>query len=136
MEKQNQEQLVSEVRQLSSQYLNEVPSRRRAWPRSIKERVLQLLQLELSCEDVATLTGIPSPTIYSWKPKSQSVESTFLPIQVVAEPPSSVRPIEPRKRGRKKGSPTIIVIAPNGTRFEGLDLKSALALGREIGSWG
>jgi len=136
MEAQNQDQIVSELRQLCSQYRSEVPSRRRAWPRSIKERVLQLLQLELSSEEVSALTGIPAPTIYSWKPEQQRPEPVFLPIQVVAEKPLPERkPAPPRRRERTKPAPTIIVIAPNGTRFEGLDLRSALAVAREMGSW-
>lgn len=136
MEAQNRDQIVDELRQLCVQYQNEVPSRRRTWPRSIKERVLQLLQLELSCEEVAGLTGIPAPTIYSWKPRTENPEPGFLPVQVVAEKilPER-RPAAPRKRERKRTTPTIIVIAPNGTRFEGLDLKSALAVARETGSW-
>jgi hypothetical protein len=60
----------------------------------------------------------------------------FLPVQVVAEKPRPERrPAAPRRRERKGSTPTIIVIAPNGTRFEGLDLRSALAVAREMGSW-
>jgi hypothetical protein len=135
MEAQTQGQIVDEIRELCGQYQNEVPSRRRTWPRSIKERVLQLLQLELSCEEINAQTGIPAPTIYSWKSRSKP-EVAFLPIQVVPEKaPIAQKAVEPRRRERKKPPTTIIVIAPNGTRFEGLDLKSALAVAREMGSW-
>lgn len=136
MEAQNRDQIVDEIRQLCSQYQSEVPSRRRTWPRSIRERVLQLLQLEFSCEEVAGLTGIPAPTIYSWKPRMENPTPGFLPVQVVAKKtlPERKSP-PPRRRECKKPAPTIIVIAPNGTRFEGLDLRSALAVAREMGSW-
>lgn len=134
METQDHDQVVDEIRQLCRQYATEVPSRRRTWPRSIRDRVLQLLQLELSCEEVASLTGIPAPTVYSWKPKV-SEEPCFLPVQVVAEKALPVRKEPVKRRERKKATSTIIVIAPNGTRFEGLDVKSALAVAREMGSW-
>jgi hypothetical protein len=135
MEAQTQGQIIDEVRELCGQYQNEVPSRRRTWPRSIKDRVFQLLQLELSCEEINAQTGIPAPTIYSWKSRSKR-EPAFLPIQIVPEKsPIAQKAIVSRRRERKKPPSTIIVIAPNGMRFEGLDLKSAISLAKEMGSW-
>ena len=133
METLNPQQIVNEIRELSTQYLAEVPSKRRTWPKSIKERVLQLLQLE-SCEEVSRQTGIPAVTIYSWTARIRS-EAKFLPVKVVEEKhePVALRTV-PRKRGRyKKVTPTIIVVSPKGIRFEGLDIESALRIAREIG---
>lgn len=85
---ENQEQIriqiLDEVRQLCSQYAAEVPSKRRTWPKSIKERVLQLLQMEIPCEEIGSRSGIPVATIYSWKMVMKK-EPTFLPVQVVPE---------------------------------------------------
>jgi transposase-like protein len=136
METLNPNQIFNEVRELVNQYQAEVPSKRRTWPRSIKERVLQLLQLE-SCEEISRKTGIPSPTIYSWTARLRS-EAKFLPVQVVEEKSNPVVPRTiPRKRERhKKVTPTIIVISPNGIRFEGLDIESSLRIAREMRSWG
>jgi len=135
MEVSTRDQVVDEIRQLCNQYRNEVPSRRRTWPRSIKERVLQLLQLELSADEVASLSGIPAPTIYSWKARPATDHPAFIPVEIVAKRQPSVRKAEPRRRDRKKPFLTIIIIAPNGTRFEGLDLKSALEVAREMRLW-
>lgn len=140
METQTQTQLIDEIRQLREQYLAEVPGRRSTWPKSIKERVLQLRQLELSYEKIAALTGIPAPTIYSWKSRLNP-EPAFLPVKVVEEPARSPVVEAPAtrklasKRVRERSTPTIIVIAPNGVRLEGLDLKSALTVAREMASW-
>lgn len=59
----------------------------------------------------------------------------FSHVQVVQEKtPAVPKTRAPRRRERKQVPSTIIVIAPNGMRFEGLDLRSALAVARELGS--
>ncbi len=78
---QNQDQIVDELRQACCKCLNEVPSLRRTWPKSIKERVLRLVELGLSCEDVSRAAGISAATIYGWK--AQRAQAQFLPVKVV-----------------------------------------------------
>lgn len=135
---ENKEQILDEVRQLCRQYLNEVPSKRRIWPKSIKERVLQLLELESSCEEVAAGSGIPVATIYAWKAARASA-AAFLPVKVleaktIANSPVTVqqaRQAVGRKR-RSKRALTITVVMPNGIRFEGLDVNTALEVARRL----
>jgi transposase-like protein len=135
MEKLNPQQIVDEIRELSTQYLAEVPSKRRTWPKSIKERVFQLLQLE-PCEEISRQTGIPAATIYSWTARLR-LDAKFLPVKIVEEKREPVVPrTVPLKRGRyKKVTPTIIVVSPNGIRFEGLDIEASLRIAREMRSW-
>ena len=145
-----QRDLIEEVRQLVAQYLAEVPSRRRTWPRSIKERVLQLLKLEMACEAAGRATGIPAATIYGWKaaagPSGMEARPAFLPVQIVRDAPplpASLNRPEEKRRGsyrqdRKKKStvhsPTLIVMtAPNGLRIEGLDPRTAIEIARLLG---
>jgi hypothetical protein len=136
METENTQQIVDEILELSKQYLAEVPSKRRTWPKSIKERVLQLLQLEWSSEQIAVQTRIPAPTVYSWKARCQT-DAGFLPVQILPEKSLPIREVFPKKRNRKNKTPlAIIVISPRGIRFEGLDLEASLKVAREIESWG
>lgn len=141
METTDRDQIVNELRELCTQYAAEVPSRRRTWPKSIKERVLQLSQSELSCERIAGLCGISAATIYGWKAAAgRAPAPTFLPVQIVEKKvePVAVRPESrprARRRSRAKPTPTIIVIAPNGLRFEGLDVSQAMAIAERFGAW-
>ena len=139
MEDKNVVRIVDEVTELCAQYAQEVPSRRRTWPKSIKDRVLQLLQLELSCDSVANQTGIPVATIYSWKMAGKP-EQVFLPVKVVQSHIPQVEPapaLEAKKaakrRYRRRLATNIIVIAPSGIRFEGLDVSSALQIAERLG---
>ena len=59
-------QLVSEIRQISSQYEQEVPGGRRRWPESIRSRVLALGRLGVAPSKVGDLTGIPRATVFLW----------------------------------------------------------------------
>lgn len=120
------EQLYNEIRQINEQYKREVPKKRRPWPTSIQSRILELWKLGVSCHTIATQTGLPAQTMYSWRERIKKTEGHFLPIPI-------------SQRGRKKGAllvhrnslsqlegasevkcPTVIVILPNGTRIEGL----------------
>ena len=53
------ETLMDEVRQLRTQYVNEVGSGRRVWPRSIKARILELEQVGIPPKIIAAKTGVP-----------------------------------------------------------------------------
>ena len=134
---ETKEQLIDDVRQLCEQYLKEVPSRRRVWPRSIKGRVVALVNQGLACHELSQTTGVPAATIYSWKAAAPPRDQ-FLPVKVVANRvvAKSVAPkpaIEPRRdRGRPRSTPTIIVVMPNGVRVEGLTVASALELARGL----
>jgi hypothetical protein len=149
METQDSAVIAEEVRQLCSQYLQEVPSRRRTWPGSIKDRIFQLLELGLSSAAIAGQTGIPIATIYHWKSvRLASLAPAFLPVKVVSDkailpktqPPLQVMKTaqEPRRRRRRYrkravAAPTIIVVTPQGIRFEGLDVCSALQIAARLG---
>ena len=146
METKNVAQIIEEVRQLCSQYQEEVPSRRRTWPRSIKERIFQLSELELSRNQISIQTGIPVSTLYSWMLHENRAQA-FLPLKVIEneEPKLLVKSDKPlarpdkvaaKKKSRgpyQKSLPTLIIVAPNGVRFEGLDLSSALKIASQLG---
>ena len=124
----SQESLFEEVRQLYKQYEKEVPTKRRAWPNSIKERVFQLLRLEVSCQEINRQTGMPAATIYSWKARVK-MTSGFLPVRVVSNDSHRERidPVVPK-------SPTITVVLQDGIRIEGLTANLALEIVRGVRS--
>ncbi len=61
------EQLISEIVQIKNQYVVEVGRGRRAWPKSIKERVARLDEIGVAPKVVATRTLIPYDTIVLWR---------------------------------------------------------------------
>jgi transposase-like protein len=60
-------QLISEIRQIKSQYVAEVGKGRRVWPRSIRERAFRLDAIGAPAKAVAEETGIPYETLVSWR---------------------------------------------------------------------
>ena len=64
---QKAEQLIEEIRQISSQYSVEVGSKRRPWPKAIKDRVFELDSLGVSRKSIAADTGIPYYTVLQWR---------------------------------------------------------------------
>lgn len=137
----NTEQLLRETQEICSQYAGEVPSRRRAWPQSVRKRVFQLRQLEVPFEVIGQATGIPINTMYSWgltrrqKKKTEPEPATFLPVSVPSAP--SLLPAQPSRapsrRGRKRFIPTVTVVVGSGIRLEGLTVEDAIRVARELG---
>lgn len=63
------ERLISEIKQIKAQYVAEVGSGRRAWPRSIKERVASLDELGVPIKSLAGKCDIPYDTMILWRYK-------------------------------------------------------------------
>lgn len=59
-------QIIDEIIQLSAQYVQEVPGKRRSWPESIRVRVLALHRLGVTPSKIADASGISRATIYLW----------------------------------------------------------------------
>ena len=63
-----QQQLIDEVQQLRKQYLAEIgDGGRKPWPKSIKQRVLELCRSDLSAAEVSELTEIPYHSVLPWR---------------------------------------------------------------------
>lgn len=62
--------LFRELEEICSQYKQEVPGRRRAWPESVKKRVLALRSLGINSHQVAKRVSIPYMTLVSWHGKA------------------------------------------------------------------
>ena len=115
--KQASEQLYSEIADISAQYRQEVPSGRRAWPESIKSRVLALRKAGIRGAEISRRTGLPYYTVLQWREKSPS----FVELPVVVAPQKVSTVTVP-------ASSALSILLPSGARIEGLDLRSLTAL--------
>ena len=61
--------LIGEIKQIKIQYESEVSSDRKAWPRAIKSRVIELLENKVSASVIAREAGLPYDTVLRWRPK-------------------------------------------------------------------
>lgn len=116
------EKLLGELAQLQGQYKSEVPGARKAWPRSIKERVAKVAELGVSSAEIARQTKIPYYTIHGWaKSQSRKAPGKFREIAVVAARQAPAPPASVAESG------TVTVTMPNGCKIEGLSSSAALA---------
>ena len=60
-------ELAEEIRSIVHQYKVEIRGRRKAWPTSIINRVLELSRKEISQNELVELTGIPYHTVLRWR---------------------------------------------------------------------
>lgn len=75
--------LFDEINQLTVQYKDEVPGKRRAWPESIKSRIAELRSLGFTYLEIARKTGMSIATLHSWKVPSKKT-GKFVPMKVVS----------------------------------------------------
>jgi hypothetical protein len=65
------EELIREIRQIREQYDSEVGSRRKPWPKAIKDRILELDSLGVPRKSIVGDTGVPYHTIQNWRYQSR-----------------------------------------------------------------
>jgi len=109
------DQIYSEITQIIEQYRTEVPGRRRAWPKAVKERVQDLRRRKVSWDEISKSTGIPVSTLYQWRIRKST--SSFQELSVV---PTS-------GRSRSDGH-SVTVVVSDRIRVEGLDVGSVIKL--------
>jgi len=78
-----QDALVEAIRQISSQYKIEVPGKRRAWPKSLRARVMELVELGMDRKSVSRETDIPYFTVLKWsKERPENLSGEFREIEL------------------------------------------------------
>lgn len=138
------DQIIDEILQIIEQYKKEVPEARRAWPTSIRERVVSLRQLDLSDREIAERTGIPKATVYVMargkkygKPK-MSRNGRFLAVPVTSrrETPTQKNSEDNSENLTAKVSKVrqefVSATLPGGIRVEGLSIESLVELSRSL----
>ena len=129
-------QLVDEVKQITEQYKKEVSTKRRAWPKSIKDRIFEIRNQGHSCRSISKMTGIPEPTVWLWISKqkeAQAVETEpgFMPVQVN----STVKSLTVKARTKTltvTEDKSFKVELPGGIKIEGVDLDAIVELSRRL----
>jgi hypothetical protein len=114
------EQLISEIKQIKDQYQIEVGSKRRPWPKSIRERIEVLERLGVRAKTIAGDTGVPYPTILQWQfLRRKKLKTNEFHQLIVAKP----KPAAPAPTVTVKAEPkfitTVTVITPLGFKVEG-----------------
>jgi hypothetical protein len=127
-------QLINEINQIQKQYVAEVGKGRRAWPRSIKERVAALDEMGLPAKGLAQQTGIPYETLILWRYKRRhevKSESGFHEVKVVesaaaqnSESISKSLTVPKHEMAQPRLKLELRLTTPDGYRIEGLDERS------------
>jgi hypothetical protein len=133
--KKSANDLVSEIKQIHEQYLLEVRTGgHKVWPRSIKDRIFELVEAVGSTKVASEMCGISSQTIYQWR--SELKKSHFKSLTVVNSKPKSQTVTVPKVKSvfsSKEKIPTVTITTPLGFTIKGLNLNEALELLLRLG---
>ncbi|MBU6375845.1 MAG: hypothetical protein KGQ59_07615 [Bdellovibrionales bacterium] len=124
-------EIFEQLNQICEQYKKEVPGRRHAWPKSIKDRILALQRAGVGAPQIAKRVPVPYATIMSWA-IAEKKSGGFLPVKVVkAKRSPTVTVRGARDLGgasrTKTESLTVTVVTPEGFRIEGLPVTEAMS---------
>ena len=124
--------LINEINQMKDQYFAEVGAdARRAWPKSIRERVLLLDDMKMNRKELARLTGVPYETIMQWRYQENKNEKRQFHALAVREGKNATVTVASPKVTVPNA--TVTVTTPTGYRIEGVAdevAKVLKALGR------
>lgn len=138
MKSQSVDQIFDEIRQLRVQYESEVCRTRKAWPRSIRERVARLAELGIRYKVIGERSGISANTVYTWTSRrgerllpsaTPSVPSSFISLPVSTALPKAVR----AERSLQGNLATVTVKIGDRIEVSGLRTSEVLKLLRGLG---
>ena len=127
------EKLISEIKQLQQQYNYEVGSKGKPWPKSIRDRVFELIEMGFSMESVSDDTGIPYYSILNWRHRGRE-KSKVQQFQELA-----IRPVATGAVAATESSPifqktaTVTVTTPGGYRIEAVDVGDVIKILKAMG---
>ncbi len=111
------DRIISEINQMREQWFTEVEAgARRTWPKSIRERVMQLHVMKVKSKDIARLTKVPYETILQWRHYLRKKERRFHAVQVRNNDNASVTLASVEIESKNLG---VTVTTPSGYRVEG-----------------
>lgn len=128
------ENLISEIKQIIQQYQIEVGSKGKPWPKSVKTRVFQLIDLGFTLQSISDDTGIPYYSILNWRHREKE-KAKVQQFQELAITPNmatgSVAVAESSQVYRK--SVAVTVTTPGGYRIEAVDAADAIKILKAMG---
>jgi hypothetical protein len=135
------DRIVDEIKQIKSQYAAEVGEGRRAWPKSIRNRIDQLEDLGLKPKVIAARTLVPYETVCYWRyNRSPAPKRRFHSLAVKNHEPSikqsATENLIVTVAGAKKAEPVILTVTvtlPNGIRIESVPFAEVRNLLTSIG---
>ena len=111
------DQIIFEINQMREQWFTEVEAgARRTWPKSIRERVMQLHVMKVRSKDIAKLTKIPYETIVQWRHYQKKKERRFHAVAVRNTDNATVTVTSAEIDSKNL---SVTVTTPNGYRVEG-----------------
>jgi hypothetical protein len=128
-------EMVAEIKQIHEQYLAEVGvGGHKVWPRSIRDRIFELVENVGSVKAASDMCGISCQTIYQWR--SDLKKNNFKSLTVVESAPKSTTVTVPKvnlESRPKESSTTVTVITPGGFTIKGLKASDALKILLKLG---
>jgi hypothetical protein len=112
------EQIINEIIQMREQYLAEVgEDRRRAWPKSIRERIISLDAMEIPRKEIARLTGVPYETIAQWRHYQKKLARRRF--HALSVSPRNATVTVASQDENSNSNVSVTVTSPTGYRVEG-----------------
>jgi transposase-like protein len=130
----NRDELLDEISQLLSQYRQEVPGKRRAWPESIKQRARALRGTGLNWAQIANRSGIPYHTVLKWRDDKRAGSFALVNVVPAKRYKAKVRTVTVAKPTAVKVPDVVTVTMPNGVRIEGVGTVLLLELLPRLGA--
>jgi transposase-like protein len=115
------EELLKDIREIATQYRAEMPDGHKAWPKSVKDRVAELVELGMTSTEIAKQTGIAYFTVQNWRKRARG----FRALQIASLP----------VRNQEIANESVVVVTmtmPNGIRIDGVPLDQAIAFARKF----
>lgn len=127
------ENLVQEIKQIIQQYQIEVGSKGKPWPKSVKTRVFQLIDLGFTLQSISDDTGIPYYSILNWRHrrKEKAKSERFQELALTPNLPGSVAVAERSHIGQPIAAVT--VTTPGGYRIEAGDVTDVIKILKAMG---
>jgi hypothetical protein len=123
------EKLIVEIKQIRQQYNHEVGSKGKPWPKSIKDRVFQLIEMGFTLQSISDDTEIPYYSILNWrhrgKEKAKFEQFQELAVRSVVTGTATVA--ESSQSFIQKPAP-VTVTTPGGYRIEAIDVTDVLKI--------
>ncbi len=115
------EDLLKDVKQMVAQWRDEAPGGRKAWPKSIRDRVLELSRLGMGSTAIAQATGLTYFTIHGWKKRRPEFRAVAIAKSATVTVPMPTKNIA-----------TVTVTTAKGLKFEGITFEQALVVAKEM----
>ncbi len=127
------ESLINEIKQIIQQYQIEVGSKGKPWPKSVKTRVFQLIDLGFSLQSISDGTGIPYYSILNWRHRGKEKEKSER-FQELALTPNCAGTVAVTERSHtSQKSAAVTVTTPGGYRIEANDVCDVIKILKAMG---